>query len=412
MNRRLFLSACAASAAAPRLRAAVPKITRIALAGAEGRFHKFVTMNSYDDEPKGHSYSNTVVRVQTSAGVEGVGVMGYPRIDAALLEGLKTLIGANPLELYRMASGRIVDRNPQYAAILKRYRFLDGPLFDLVGKLTAKPVWQMIGDAARDRVEAYDGTLYFSDVWFHDRGVQAVVEEAEEARHSGYRAIKLKLGRGYKWMAAEAGLRRDIEVVQAVRKAVGPSMRIMTDPNWGYRADRERAWRLLAETAESSLYWMEQIFPAQVADYAQLKDKMKAAGIETLIADGENLDQSAQFDPYLRPRRLMDVLQPDIRHLGFLDILEVVRKAEPVGAMVMPHNWGSHIGFLMTLHMAKAVKSIPAAEDDRSTCNVFTTEGYEFQDGTYTVPATPGLSLHIDESAYAIQCKGHEIVVS
>jgi L-alanine-DL-glutamate epimerase-like enolase superfamily enzyme len=338
--------------------------------------------------------------------------MGYPRVDAALLEGLKSLIGVGPLELYRLESGRIVDRNPQYASILKRYRFLDGPLFDLVGKLTARPVWELIGDSVRDRVEAYDGTLYFSDVWFHDRGVPAVVEEAQEAQRSGYRAIKLKLGRGFKWMDEEAGLRRDIQVVQSVREAVGPSVRIMADPNWGYRRDHDRAWRLITETAGSKLYWMEQIFPAKIADYSELKDKMKEAGIETLIADGENIDQTAQFDSYLKPRRLMDVLQPDIRHLGFLDILEVVRKAEPVGAIVMPHNWASQIGFLMALQMAKAVKSIPGAENDRSTCDVFTTEGYNFQDGTYTVPNKPGLSVHIDESAYAIQCKGREIVVS
>src|SRR5438309_625373 len=108
------------------------KITRITVANTEGRFHKYVTMNAYDKAPKGHTYVNTVLRVQTNAGVEGAGVMGYPLPDAPFLAALKTLIGADPLELYHMESGRIVDRNPQYSATLKRYRFLDGPLFDLV----------------------------------------------------------------------------------------------------------------------------------------------------------------------------------------------------------------------------------------------------------------------------------------
>ena len=95
-------------------------------------------------------------------------------------------------------------------------------------------------------METYDGTLYFSDVWFRDRGVRAVVEEAEEAAKAGYRGIKLKLGRGWKWMEPEPGFRRDVEVVHAVRKAVGPGMRILVDINNGYQKEPERAWRLLA----------------------------------------------------------------------------------------------------------------------------------------------------------------------
>jgi D-galactarolactone cycloisomerase len=367
----------------------VAQITQITVANTEGRFHKFVAMNAYDKAPKGHTYLNTVLRVKTNSGVEGAGVMGYPLPDAEFLAALKTLIGADPLELYPMESGRIVGRNPRYAETLKRYRFLDGPLFDLVGKLTGKAAWQLLGNSARDGVEVYDGTLYFSDIWY-ETGVQAVVDEVEEARRSGYRAVKLKLGRGFKWMNKDAGLRRDIEVVHAVRKAVGPGMRIMADPNNGYRGDREGAWRLMAETAESKLYWMEEIFPEQVEEYTWLKDKMERAGIRTLIADGESVDEAAEFDPYLKPRRLMDVLQSDIRRLGFLDNLAVAKMAEPPGAVVMPHNWGSHTGFLMALHMAKAVKNIPGAENDRSTCDVFVTEGYEFRDGSYTVPDKPG----------------------
>src|SRR5262249_13023470 len=156
---------------------------------------------------------------------------------------------------------------------------LDAPLYDLVGKLTGKAAWQLIGDSARDRIEVYDGTLYFSDIWFRDRGAQAVVDEVLEAQRSGYRAVKLKLGRGFKWMDKDSGLRRDIDVVHAVRKAVGSSYRIMADANDGFQRDRDRAWRLMSETADAKLYWMEEIFPEQVEDYDWLRDKMDKAGI-------------------------------------------------------------------------------------------------------------------------------------
>ena len=78
MNRRNFL---ALSAAAGASNAATARISRITLAPIECRFHKFVAMNAYDKAPKGHTYSNTLVRVQTDQGVEGIGVMGYPVPD-------------------------------------------------------------------------------------------------------------------------------------------------------------------------------------------------------------------------------------------------------------------------------------------------------------------------------------------
>jgi len=76
------------------------------------------------------------------------------------------------------------------------------------------------------------------------------------------------------------------------------------------------------------------IFPEQVAEYNWLKDKMEKAGMHTLIADGESTDQAADFDPYLKPRRLMDVVQPDIRRYGFLDSLAVTRKADQADQLV------------------------------------------------------------------------------
>ena len=40
---------------------------------------------------------------------------------------------------------------------------------------------------------------------------------------------------------------------------------------------------------------------------------------------------------------------------------------------------------------------MPAAEDDRSTCDVLIPEGYEFRGGSYSVPDNPGLSVRVDE---------------
>jgi L-alanine-DL-glutamate epimerase-like enolase superfamily enzyme len=408
VNRRHFLAALAASTAAP---AAANRITGIRVAPIEGRFHKFVTINAYDKTPKGHTYSNHLIRVATSQGVEGVGVMGYRTPDDAFYQALKSLVGADPLALYQVDGGRITGRAAAYATTLRAYPFLDGALFDLIGKLTGKAAWRLIGESARDRVEVYDGTLYFSDVWFRDRGVKAVVEEAEEAMKAGYRGIKLKIGRGWKWMEPEPGFRRDVEVIHAVRRAVGRDCKVLVDANNGYQKEPERAWRLLEETAADKLYWLEEPYPEDVALYTKLRARMRQAGMKTLIADGESVRDVRELEPFIAPEMLVDALQMDIRTCGILENVALARRVAG-RATVVPHNWGSHLGVLMGLQVAKAVAAIPAAEDDRSTCDVLRPEGYEFHGGSYSVPDRPGLSVTVDEEVYKMKCKSAEVAIA
>ena len=398
-TRRTFLAATTVALGAA-CAAARAKITGIALSTIQGNFHKFVAMNSYDNEPKGTSYTNTLVRISTDAGVEGVGVMGYTRPDAEFLADVRTLVGADPESVYEFRDGHISGRSPEFEDLLVKYKHLDGPLCDLIGKLRGVPCWQLFGESVRDRIEVYDGTLYFSDLWFHERGVQAVVDEATEAIRSGYLGIKLKIGRGSKWMQRDAGLQRDIEVIRAVRSAIGMEPKLLVDANNGYQDDFAGAWNVLSETKEQRLDWLEEVFPEDKDLYRRLRGRMQQAGIETPIADGESMRSAAEFRQYIEPERLFDVMQLDIRTGGVLDCRDMSTMGEPHGAAAVPHNWGSQVGLLTSLHLAKTQNNIIAAEDDRSACPARIVREYEFKDGFYTVSNEPGLGVEVDEDYY------------
>ena len=411
MDRRTFLASLTASASALRGGTQTPvRITRIRVSTLTGRFHKAVAMNAYDKAPKGETYTNPLIRIETDQGIEGIAA-GTRAVKPENYAELQPLIGKNPLELYEMAGGKIVRPSQWFAALHAKAQYLDGPLFDLIGKLTNKPAWALLGNSVRDGVECYDGTLYFADVMRPERGVAAVVDEAEESVHSGFKAIKLKLGRGSKWMDRAAGDARDIAVIHAVRKAVGSNVTIMGDANNGYQDQFDGIWRMLAETRDDKLHWIEEPFPESVAGYGRLKDKLAEAKMSTLIADGENFRHAGEFEPYLKPRRLMDVLQLDIRTGGFIANREVARMGEAAGAVTIPHNWASQIGHLMGLHLAKAVKGVAAAEDDRSTCEVIVPSGYTLGKATQKPSNEPGLGIQIDPKAYERECRPSEITV-
>src|SRR5581483_2800091 len=407
MKRRHFLGSLALTPLFVQARP-VAKITRIRLSTLQGRFHKFVAMHAYDKAPKGYTYKHTLIRIETDQGVEGIGAGTYTLANQAYVESLKPLIGANPLEIYQMDGDRIIGRSSAFASLLEKNRHLDGPLYDLIGKLTNCPAWRLMGDSVRDRVLIYDSTMYFSDVWFKDRGISAVTDECQEAIKSGFKAIKIKLGRGDKWMERSAGEKRDIDVVHAVRETVGPDVLVMADPNYGYRGRFDAAWQLIYDTRADHLHWMEEIFPETVDDYRTLREKMAKANIRTLLAAGEHVRDINAFRPYLTPTRLMDVLQMDIRQGGFLVNIALAKMAASAGAVAIQHNWASQIGSIMAMHLSRAVEAIPMVESDRSTCDVLVADGFTLSNGKMEMPSKPGLGIGIDEQVYAAKCKPTE----
>ena len=411
MRRRNFLAlAGAAALPGPRAFTAAAKITRLTITEIEGRFHKVVAMNSYDKAPKGPTYSTYLLRVFTDQGPSGTGTLEYAAPDKPLLESLKALLGRDPLSVYTIENKRVRGIQSEFQGLLGRYPYLDSALFDLLGQMLGVPCYELLGPPVRDRIEVYDGTIYFSDVMRPEKGVRAVVEEAEEAVRSGYRGIKMKTGRNSKWVPGAAGVARDIEAVNAVRRAIGPSIKLMADANNGYKDDFDSLWRFMAETQKSNLYWIEEPFPQDPMLYRRLLDKMHQAGMKTLLADGEDMRSLDALRPYLEPK-LIDVSQIDVRRGGFVMNREAAELSRAHGVQCVPHNWGSQIGFLMALHLGKSVPGATAAEDDRSRCDALQVDGYEFRAGYCTVPKSPGLGIKVNEKAYEEKYKSKEVAV-
>ena len=77
-------------------------------------------------------------------------------------------------------------------------------------------------------------------------------------KDSGYKAFKIKVGRGFKWMESEAGLRRDIDVIRAIRDLIGNDMKILIDANNGYTPEEAR--EVMRQAGDCDIYWFEEPF--------------------------------------------------------------------------------------------------------------------------------------------------------
>ena len=164
--------------------------------------------------------------------------------------------------------------------------------------------------------------------------------EARQGYEQGHRAFKIKVGRGARHLPLEQGTQRDIAVVRAVRAVAGAGAPVMVDANNGYNLNLTK--RVLLETADCRIHWLEEPFHEDAVLYRDLREWMTKEGLAVLIADGEG-EASPRLLDWAR-EGLVDVVQYDIISWGFTRWLALARQLADWGARSAPHNYGNGFG--------------------------------------------------------------------
>ena len=406
MNRRHFLTRSLAAGAGGLAAGSWPwsnlasaaedfadvKITRVVGFDLLTRRDKLVGRNSRLDV-HGDRSMDRMIRIYTSAGVEGLGPCRSEEKDVA------KLIGKSPLSFFQRDDRR-----------------MDSPLgrrttalWDLAGKLLKRPVYELLGGAdskgaGPEKVRVYDGSIYFIDLLpqFAANWQDRIKREIDMARELGHNGAKVKIGRGNKWMERSAGDARDVEVIRLIREHGGDDFVIGVDANNGY--DLAITKRFLEQVGELNLAFVEEMFPETVEQCLELKAFIAKNGWKTLVADGESQRSPEAFKPFIEAGAI-DVMQGDMKHFGFEKILEEAALGSPKGILVAPHNWGSLLGYYMQLQVGRAIENFYMAEHDPLKTDVLIADGYGLAGGLATVPEVPGLGLSLDEVKFAEQAK-------
>jgi len=283
-------------------------------------------------------------------------------------------------------------------------------LLDLVGKLRGKPVHALFGEEVRTPIDAYDGSLYFVDV-ASNRGAEAVGEVAKAIRGDGYRGLKIKVGRPWKWMPGEAGVVRDIDVVIAAREATGANMNLMADANNGYRDHHDWAVRFLKECSPYRLGWVEEIFSETLDDYRMLHQQRQEINADTPVADGESMRNMDEYTPFMQAE-LYRYIQPNMRTCGLSKVLYAADLAAPWRVNVVAHNWMSELGKIACLHAARIRRNIPLIEDNRYHDLALDRSACEFREGQWLIPEKPGWGVDLSPNYEQFTRLAEEIVIT
>ncbi len=342
------------------------------------------------------------VKVETDEGHHGWGeaYSQYDRdraITAHVEEMGRYLVGRDPFHIKHFTQIAFDD----YAArrgSLEFYSALSGieaALWDIVGKATGQPVYNLLGGPVRDRIRVYANGWYYkmTEPDEYARAAEKVIEQ-------GFTALKMDPVTGpWRNYISRDQERRSVEVLKAVRNAVGPDVDILLDLH--RRLSPMHAISLAARFEEFGPYYYEEpCMWENVEALAEIK-----ASVSLPIVTGEAIYAKAGFRPIFQAGAA-DIINPDVASCGgILELKEIAAMAEPHYVAVSPHNYNSTtLSLAATVHASALMPNfiiteyfLPFVELGREICPGM----LEPVNGYIDLPTAPGLGVDLDEEVLA-----------
>lgn len=224
-----------------------------------------------------------VVRVHTDDGVSGIGEAYHLKnpwaVIATIEHSLKPLlIGRDPFDNEQLWAQMFIRTIQLGSAAIAAIAGVDTALWDIKGKALGLPVYKLLGGANIKEIPLYTGghVLGYQPL----DNLKELVSEAERYVKRGYKALKMRGGRGY----PERG---DIESAKALRKAFGDEIELLVDVNSEY-GDYTTAERMAREFEPLNLYWLEDPFRFTI-HYHNEETARLAREVNVPIATGGNV---------------------------------------------------------------------------------------------------------------------------
>jgi len=215
---------------------------------------------------------------------------------------------------------------------------VDIALWDLLSKRAGKPLAAMLGGDVRP-VPVYASPVPFT------ASPEDSAARALAFIDQGYKALKLKIGRG---------VGADISHIRAIREAIPPEAALMLDANCGYQ--RNEALELIDQLAPYDIAWLEE--PVEPEDFETLRLLCERAPFP--IGGGENDFTQPAFE------RLVDLgvafLQPNVTRIGVSGMRRLSALAARVDVDVALHGVGTSIGVATALHCCAALPRLSLFE--------------------------------------------------
>ncbi len=344
------------------------------------------------------------LRIHTDEGLVGLGET-YPAAEAAqavVMHSLaKILLGRDPRQIDRLWADMLVTvgYHGWAGSEIRAISAVDIALWDLLGKITGQPIYQLLGGKSRDRIRTYN-TCYDHVYDFNEDADKL----ASDLLGMGIQAMKIwpfdtvaLRNRGEYITNAE--VQRCLRPVQKIREAAGDSMEIAMEFH-GY-------WNLpsaikIAHALEPyNILWLEEMLPQDnMAAYRHLSQETSIP-----LCLSERLLTRYQFREVIE-QGIARFVMPDICWCGGIsEAKKIATMAETHYLPIAPHNCGGPILHFASMHLAMNVTNLFILESVRRHYlkeyqGIVTSTGPS-EDGWLKAPDSPGLGVDLDPSVFS-----------
>ncbi len=219
---------------------------------------------------------------------------------------------------------------------------VDIALWDILGKLTNKPVFKLLGGRTKEKIPVYASKLY-------SQPIKNLQQEAESYKKQGFTMFKMRFGWGPK--DGSAGMKKNIELVEAVREVIGYDTDLMLECYMGWNLDYSK--RMIPKLVKYNPRWLEEpVIADDVNGYKELNN-MNAIP----ISGGEHEFNLFGFKQLLDLNALSYIQYDNNRVGGFTIAQKINALAEAYQIPVIPHAGQMH-----NYHLTMSNFNCPIAE--------------------------------------------------
>lgn len=361
----------------------------------------------------------TVLELVTEDGISGISeIPGNQAIDEALASARSLVIGRDPYHLNQLQRELEAHFGTETAAqrgdapwdqrkLVHVFSSLEVACLDIIGKLTNRPVVDLLGGKMRDRVP-FAAYLFFkyegaggswgkgkdpnATGWAAARQEAAVdpkgiVDQAiAMCKHFGFQSIKLKGG------AFEPRLETDCML--ALHAAFGDQVPLRFDPNAIWTPETGLKY---GKEMEGILEYLEDPVRGQ-ENMANLRKQLKTPLATNMCTTSfEDIPRSIQLGSE-------DIILSDHHFWGGLRAsMKLSKLCKTFGRDLSMHS-NSHLGISMAamVHLGAALPEVPYALDTHypwQSEEIIVGGHLPIEEGAVAVPSGPGLGVELDRDA-------------
>jgi len=349
------------------------------------------------------NYPWTLVRVETDAGISGIGEAYWGAGEPEIIERMAPFLeGENPLDIDRLYEHLVQKMSGEGSIAGKVISAVSGieiALHDVAGKILEVPAYQLVGGKYRDEVRVY------CDCHAGDESEpESNAAEAERVvSELGYDALKFDLDvpSGHEKDRANRHLRgpevqHKAEIVRAVAEQVGDRADVAFDCHWAFSAGSAK--RLAAAIEDYDVWWLEDPVPPENHDVQAEVTRSTS----TPITVGENVYRK-HGQRRLIEEQAVDIIAPDLPKVGGMrETRKIADLADTYYVPVAMHNVASPVGTMASAQVAAAIPNSLAVEFHSYQLGWWedlVEENGLIEDGYMAIPEAPGLGLTLDLDA-------------